>query len=63
MRLLLLLTSLIFLSSSLNAYTNINMYGTGMFLPYSIGIIGYIKKHFPILEANITGISGGAICS
>jgi hypothetical protein len=65
MRLLLLLTSLIFLSSSLNAYTNINinMYGTGMFLPYSIGIIGYIKKHFPSLDANITGISGGAICS
>ena len=63
MRLLLLLTSLIFLSSSSCAYMNINIYGTGMFLPYSIGIIGYIKKHFPLPEANITGISGGAICS
>jgi hypothetical protein len=42
---------------------NINMYGTGMFLPYSIGIVGYIKKHFPLPDANITGISGGAICS
>ena len=42
---------------------NINIYGTGMFLPYSIGIIGYIKKHFPLTDVNITGISGGAICS
>jgi hypothetical protein len=63
MRLILLLASLLFLSSTANAYTNINIYGTGMFLPYSIGIIGYIKKHFPLPEANITGISGGAICS
>jgi hypothetical protein len=42
---------------------NLNIYGTGMFLPYSIGIIGYIKKHFPLTDINITGISGGAICS
>jgi hypothetical protein len=42
---------------------NINIYGTGMFLPYSIGIIGYIKRHFPLNDVNITGISGGAICS
>lgn len=63
MRLILLLASLLFLSSTANAYTNINIYGTGMFLPYSIGIIGYIKKHFPLPDANITGISGGAICS
>jgi len=63
MRLLILLFSLIFLSSSTNAYMNINIYGTGMFLPYSIGIIGYIKKYFPLPDANITGISGGAICS
>ena len=63
MRLILLLASLLFLSSTANAYTNINIYGTGMFLPYSIGIIGYINKHFPLPDANITGISGGAICS
>jgi hypothetical protein len=44
---------------------NLNIYGTGMFLPYSIGIIGYIKKHFPLqlADLNITGISGGAICT
>jgi hypothetical protein len=44
---------------------NLNIYGTGMFLPYSIGIIGYIKKHFPLqlTDLNITGISGGAICT
>ena len=42
-----------------NTYMNLNIYGTGMFLPYSIGIIGYIKKHFPLPLANlnITGIS------
>jgi hypothetical protein len=62
MRLLLLL-SLLSLFITSNAYTNINMYGTGMFLPYSMGIVGYIKKYFPLNDINITGISGGAICS
>ena len=56
----LILSSLFIISST---YMNINIYGTGMFLPYSIGIIGYIKKHFPLNDVNITGISGGAICS
>jgi hypothetical protein len=46
-----------------SAYTNINIFGTGLFLPYSIGVIGYIKKHIPIEEYKITGISGGAWCS
>ena len=59
MRLLILLS--LFIVS--NTYMNLNIYGTGMFLPYSIGIIGYIKKHFPLTDINITGISGGAICS
>jgi hypothetical protein len=63
MRFLLLLTTMFFLSSNVYAYTNINMYGTGMFLPYSIGIVGYIKKNFLLPDVNITGISGGAICS
>jgi hypothetical protein len=65
MRFLLLLTAMFFLSSNVYAYmnTNINMYGTGMFLPYSIGIVGYIKKNFLLPHVNITGISGGAICS
>jgi len=59
---LFILSSLFILS---NTYMNINMYGTGMFLPYSMGIVGYIKKHFPLAmsDVNITGISGGAICS
>jgi len=56
----LILLSLFIIS---NTYMNINIYGTGMFLPYSIGIIGYIKKYFPLTDINITGISGGAICS
>jgi len=56
-----LILSTLFIIS--NTYMNINIYGTGMFLPYSIGIIGYIKRHFPLNDVNITGISGGAICS
>ena len=59
MRLFILL-SLFILS---NSYMNINMYGTGMFLPYSLGIIGYMKKYISLSDVNITGISGGAICS
>jgi len=61
MRLIILLS--LFIIS--NTYMNLNIYGTGMFLPYSIGIIGYIKKHFsiPLTDLNITGISGGAICT
>ena len=61
MRLVILLS--LFIIS--NTYMNLNIYGTGMFLPYSIGIIGYIKKHFslPLTDLNITGISGGAICT
>ena len=47
----------------LNAFVNINVYGTGLYLPYSIGVVGYIKKYIPIKNYNITGISGGAWCS
>jgi predicted patatin/cPLA2 family phospholipase len=46
-----------------NAYVNINILGTGLLLPYSIGIIGYIKKHIPIKSYRLTGVSGGAWCS
>lgn len=45
------------------AFTNINIYGTGLFLPYSMGVIGYIKKNIVIPDYKITGISGGAWCS
>lgn len=41
------------------AFTNINIYGTGLFLPYSVGVIGYIKKNIVIPDYKITGISGG----
>ena len=44
-------------------YININVLGTGLFLPYSLGVLGYIKKHIPIREYRLTGISGGAWCS
>jgi hypothetical protein len=45
------------------AFTNINIYGTGLFLPYSMGVIGYIKKNIFVPDYKITGISGGAWCS
>ena len=45
------------------AYVNINILGTGLLLPYSIGIIGYIKTHIPIKTYRLTGVSGGAWCS
>jgi len=46
-----------------NAFTSINIYGTGLFLPYSMGVIGYIKNNIEIGDYKITGISGGAWCS
>ena len=45
------------------AYVNINIFGTGLYLPYSMGVMGYIKKNIPIKDYNITGISGGAWCA
>jgi len=45
------------------AFININILGTGLFLPYSMGIIGYIKKHIPLENYKLTGISGGSWCS
>jgi hypothetical protein len=45
------------------AYVNINIFGTGLYLPYSMGVIGYIKKNIHIKDYNITGISGGAWCA
>lgn len=45
------------------SYININILGTGLFLPYSIGVIGYMKKHLPLKNYNLTGVSGGAWCS
>lgn len=48
---------------SVRSYLNINILGTGMFLPYSMGVIGYIKEHFPMKDYTLTGISGGAWCS
>ena len=46
-----------------SAFININIMGTGLFLPYTMGVIGYIKKHIPIENYRLTGISGGAWCS
>jgi len=46
--------------SRVNAYVNINVLGTGFYLPYSLGVLGYIKKNINIPEYKITGISGGS---
>lgn len=55
--------AIILFATLANAYTTINIYGTGLFLPYSMGVVGYIKKNIPISDYRITGISGGAWCS
>lgn len=47
---------------SVCAYVNINILGTGLFLPYSMGVIGYIKAHIPIGDYKLSGVSGGAWC-
>lgn len=63
MRLSTIFLSCIYVYTNALAYTNINVFGTGLFLPYSLGVIGYIKNNIPIEDYKITGISGGAICS
>ena len=68
MRKVLLITIVSILNQILkvSGYININVFGTGLFLPYSIGIIGCIKKHVNITDKTdykINGISGGAWCS
>jgi len=64
MRKVLLITIVSILNQILkvSGYININVFGTGLFLPYSIGIIGCIKKHANITDKTdykINGISGG----
>lgn len=55
---------MMYLLSATRAFTtNINILGTGLFLPYSLGVIGYIKKHIPIENCKLTGVSGGSWCS
>jgi hypothetical protein len=44
-------------------YVNINIDTTGLFIPYSVGVLAYIKKHLPINNYKLTGISGGTWCS
>jgi hypothetical protein len=60
--LLLLFVSLLNIMS-VRSYISINILGTGMFLPYSMGVIGYIKEHFQLKDYTLTGVSGGAWCS
>jgi len=40
-----------------------NIGSTGLLLPYSLGIIGYIKKNVDIQNYELIGTSGGAYCS
>lgn len=63
MKYLSLLISFFYMINIVKAFTNINIYGTGLFLPYSMGVIGYIKKNIVVPDYKITGISGGAWCS
>tara|TARA_B000000437_G_scaffold213437_1_gene186099 strand:+ start:11089 stop:11844 length:756 start_codon:yes stop_codon:yes gene_type:complete len=40
-----------------------NIGSTGLLLPYSLGILGYIKKHNIINSDELIGTSGGSYCS
>lgn len=46
-----------------NSFVTINVLSTGLFLPYSLGVLGYIKKNIPLEDVKITGVSGGSWCS
>ena len=48
MRIYFIFMSLMLCNLSLlsKAFVNINVYGTGLYLPYSIGVVGYIKMSF-----------------
>lgn len=59
----LIILSSVLVNNMSKAYVNINIFGTGLYLPYSMGVIGYIKKNIPIADYNITGTSGGAWCA
>ena len=52
------------LLTKINAYVCINILGTGLYLPYSLGIVGYIKTCIPINDnIKLSGVSGGSWCS
>ena len=42
------------------SYVNINIDATGLYIPYTLGALGYIKKHACINNYKLTGISGGS---
>lgn len=47
----------------LQCFTHINIDTTGLFVPYTIGVLGYIKKNIPISNYKLNGISGGSWAS
>jgi len=50
-----------FYISCISCYTNINIDATGLFIPYSIGVLGYIKKNIDLKnDYHLSGISGGS---
>jgi hypothetical protein len=58
------LIAVMLLLTRINAYICINILGTGLYLPYSLGVVGYIKKHIEINDSiKLSGVSGGSWCS
>ena len=47
----------------INSYININIDSTGLYMPYTLGSLAYIKKYGNINNYHITGISGGSFAS
>jgi len=46
--------------SRISGLVNINVFATGLYLPYSLGVLGYIKNNIDIPEYKLTGTSGGS---
>lgn len=42
---------------------NINIDTTGLLIPYTIGVLGYVKKNLNICDYRLTGVSGGSFAS
>ena len=54
---------IIVLLEMVNCYNVINIGSTGLLMPYSIGILGYMKKYKVLENCKFIGTSGGAWCS
>lgn len=64
MRKILLILLLFYNINIIKSYNVVlNIGSTGLLLPYSLGILGYIKQNINITKPELIGISGGSYCT